>query len=92
MGSHFEQYSQDWIETEFNPAGVRWRKLDSQNVVESRLEPGWVEKPDLSRVDEIGFTDLTRGSGGGPGGGSRVDWIEVYGAPVSRSVQRGEGR
>jgi hypothetical protein len=92
VGSHFEEYAEDWRETEFNLVGVRWRKLDSQNVVESRLEPGWVEKPDLSRVDEIGFTDLTRGSGGGPGGGSRVDWIEVYGAPVSRSAKGDEGR
>jgi hypothetical protein len=40
----------------------------------------------LSKVDEIGFTDLMRGSGGGPGGGTRVDWIEVYGKPTPRSA------
>jgi hypothetical protein len=63
---------------------VRWRALDSPAAVESRLEAGWANNPDLSRVDEVGFTDLMRGSGGGPGGGSRVDWVEVYGFPVSR--------
>jgi hypothetical protein len=39
---------------------------------------------DLSKVEEIGFTDLMRGSGHGMGGGSRVDWIEVYGKPIPR--------
>jgi len=33
-------------------------------------------------VDEIGFTDLM--AGGGSPASSRVDWIEVYGRPVSR--------
>jgi hypothetical protein len=45
-----------------------------------------VDSPDLSKVDEIGFTDLMAGSGHGPGGSSRVDWIEVYGKPVKRDV------
>jgi hypothetical protein len=35
-------------------------------------------------VDEIGFTDMMQGSGHGSGGWSRIDWIEVYGAPVKR--------
>jgi hypothetical protein len=86
VGSHTEGYTHDWLETEFTLIDVQWRKLDSQNVVETRTEPNWVEKPDLSRVDEVGFTDLTRGSGGGPGGGTRVDWMEVYGNPVKREA------
>jgi len=36
-----------------------------------------VEKPDLNRVEEVGFTDLMRGVG--TPACSRVDWIEVYG-------------
>jgi len=40
---------------------------------------------DLSKVDEIGFTDLALGSGHGAGGSTRVDWIEVYGNPVKRA-------
>jgi len=40
----------------------------------------------LSKVDEIGFVDLTPGSGHGQGGYSDVGWIEVYGKPVPCSV------
>lgn len=86
VGDHVEAYSADWNETEFPLADVRWRGLDSEAVVETRREAGWKEHPDLRRVDEVGFTDLTRGSGGGPGGGSRVDWMEVYGYPVKRGA------
>ena len=38
----------------------------------------------VSKVDEIGFTDLLPGSGHGPGGWSDVGRIEVYGKPVKR--------
>ena len=38
--------------------------------------------PDLSRVDEIGFTDLM--VGGQSEACSRLDWVEVYGKPVDR--------
>ena len=38
----------------------------------------------LSKVDEIGFSDLMRGSGHGTQGNSGVDWIAVYGTPVKR--------
>jgi hypothetical protein len=83
-GDYTEAYTGDWRETEYSLASVRWRELDRTNVVTARLDPGWAANADLSKVDEIGFTDLVRGSGGGPGGGSRVDWIEVYGNPVPR--------
>ena len=70
--------SADWRVREFNIADIRWRKLDINTVVEA----GWVENPDLSRVDEIGFTDLMRG--GASAACSRLDWIEVDGRPVAR--------
>jgi hypothetical protein len=41
---------------------------------------------DLSRVDEIGFVDLTPGSGHGFGGFSNLGWIEVYAKPVARTI------
>jgi hypothetical protein len=70
--------SLDWREREFNIADIRWRRLDIKTIVEG----AWVEKVELSRVDEIGWTDLM--PGGGTPASSRVDWIEVYGRPVSR--------
>ena len=84
VGDYTEGYTGDWRETEFPVASVRWRILDNTSVVTARREPGWAANVDLTRVDEVGFTDLMRGSGGGPGGGSRVDWIEVYGHKVAR--------
>jgi hypothetical protein len=71
--------SADWRITEFNVADLRWRLLDIKTVTEGRWEP----KPDLSRVDEIGFTDLM--PGGGTPASSRLDWIEVDGGAVPRS-------
>ena len=65
--------SADWRVREFNLGDIRWRMLDIEGVIES----AWVDKPDLSRVDEVGFTDLMRG--GGTPACSRLDWIEVYG-------------
>lgn len=84
IGDYTEGYTGDWRETEFSLAGVRWRSFDSNTIVTTRTEPGWVVNPDLTKVDEVGFTDLVRGSGGGAGGGSRIDWIEVYGNPIPR--------
>jgi hypothetical protein len=79
--------STDWVESEIQLVDVRWRNLDVENVVEGR-EARWVDNPDLSRVEEIGFTDLMRGAGHGSGGGSRVDWIQVTGKPVPRAASR----
>ena len=78
VGDHAEGPTIDWRETEFAIADVRWRKLDIKLVVERE----WVDRPDLSKVDEIGWTDLM--TGGGTPASSRVDWIEVYGKPVTR--------
>jgi hypothetical protein len=70
--------SEDWRVREFNIADIRWRRLDIKTITEGAWEP----QPDLSRVDEIGFTDLM--SGGQSVACSRVDWIEVDGRPVKR--------
>jgi hypothetical protein len=50
--------------------------------VESVIEGSPVKNVNLSKVDEIGFTDLM--TGGGSDACSRVDWIEVYGNAVER--------
>jgi|SRR5690349_14436314 hypothetical protein len=83
IGDKAASFSTNWVESEIQLLDVRWRRLDIEDVVEGR-DGYWVDYPDLSRVEEIGFTDLMRGAGHGSGGGSRVDWIEVYGKPVPR--------
>src|SRR5262249_44607584 len=84
VGDYTEGYAVDWRESEFAVGGVRWRAMDAEKGVEAT--DGKVrENVDLTKVDEIGFTDLTFGSGHGAGGSTRVDWIEVYGNPVKRA-------
>jgi hypothetical protein len=82
VGDHATGFSTDWVESQIQLADVRWRNLSIENVVEGRGDQ-WVQNPNLSRVEEIGFTELMPGGGHG-GAGSRIDWIEVYGKPVPR--------
>ena len=72
----------DWIESEIPVAEIRWLRVDTERLVTTG---NWVEHPDLSRVDEVGFVDLMPGSGHGPGGWSDVGRVQVYGKPVKRS-------
>ena len=51
---------------------MRWLPLDITRVV--TRGQSWVEKPDLTRVDEVGFADLHPGSGHGWGGANYVIW------------------
>lgn len=70
-----------WLESEIAFASLKWLRLDPERAVTTG---NWVEDPDLSRVDEVGFVDLMPGSGHGPGGWSDVAQVEVYGVPVPR--------
>ncbi len=81
VGDHGDGSTADWQENEFSVSEVRWMTLDPEKVV---TKGNWVMNPDLSKVDEVGFTDLMPGSGHGPGGWSDVGKIEVYGKPVPR--------
>jgi hypothetical protein len=72
----------DWHESEFSLSEVRWLKFDADRGV---TVGNFVEKPDLSKVDEIGFSDLMPASGHGPGGWSDVAKIEVWAKSVSRN-------
>jgi hypothetical protein len=83
--------SENFLESEFSVAAVRWLRLDIERVVTLHADTAkapelarWVEKPDLSKVDEVGFADLMPGSGHGWGGFVNVGRIEVYGSPVRR--------
>ena len=81
IGDRAEGTTTDWITTEFLFADVRWIKLDIKRMVTTG---SWVEKPDLTKVDEVGWADLIPGSGHGQGGWSDIATIEVYGKPVKR--------
>ncbi len=70
--------SKDWRVTEFNIQDIQWYRLDINRVV----EVGAAANPDLSNVEEVGFTDLM--PGGKSNSCSRLDWIEVFGASVER--------
>jgi hypothetical protein len=78
VGSQGDCTSNDWRITEFNIADITWYSLNIKSVIE--VKP--ISKPDLSKVDEIGFTDLM--PGGASDACSRLDWIEVYGKTVKR--------
>jgi hypothetical protein len=73
--------STHFLETEFPIAPIRWLRLDMARIV---TQGTWVENPDLSRVDEVGFADLLPGSGHGWGGFVNLGTFEVYGKPVPR--------
>jgi hypothetical protein len=76
----------DYVETEISFADIKWLLLDINQVLLDGNN-NWVENVNLSRVDEIGFTDLAPGSASSHGAAARsnVDWIEVYGKPVPRN-------
>jgi hypothetical protein len=70
--------SGDWRISEFIVSDIQWYALDIESITEGKP----LADPDLSRVDEIGFTDLM--AGGKSNACSRLDWIEVYGFAVRR--------
>ena len=80
-GDHSSGMQLDFNAIDISIADVRWLKLDIARVVTVGT---WVEHPDLSKVDEVGFADLMPGSGHGSGGYINVARIEVYGKAVKR--------
>lgn len=81
-GDFADANTYDYRIVDFHLAEVRWLVLDPETLTtKGTLLPA----VDLSKVDEVGFVDLTPGSGHGFGGFSNVGWIEVYGKPVPRN-------
>ena len=79
------------VQSEFAVASVRWVKLDPTRVVTLGGTGGanneiWIDNPDLSKVDEVGFADLMPGSGHGTGGYIHLGRIEVFGKAVPRAT------
>ena len=83
VGDRTDGSTRDWLITEFNLADVHWLKLDIERIVTTG---NIVERPDLSKVDEIGFVDLMPGSGHGAGGWSDVAQVDVFAASVPRTA------
>ena len=71
----------DWRESEAYFAEMRWVKMDPARVATTGA---FLDKVDLSKVDEIGWSDFMVASGHGQGGWSDVGKIEVYGKTVPR--------
>jgi hypothetical protein len=82
LGEHSDANLSDYHPSEFTLSDMRWIAMDMEKVV---TRGRWLEKADLSKVDEIGFTSLYPGSGHSDGGYSNLDFFEVYGKPVPRS-------
>lgn len=90
VGDHADASTTLFNTSEFAITDIRWIKLDPDKVVTrgtygpAGQAASWVENPDLTKVDEVGFADLMPGSGHGAGGWVNVGEIEVYGKPVKR--------
>jgi hypothetical protein len=78
VSDKFDDASTDWRIKEFSIKEIHWRSLDIARITEGKT----VDSPDLTRVEEIGFSDLM--PGGLSDACSRLDWIEVYGKPIAR--------
>lgn len=90
VGDHTDTSVPMFAVREFSLADVRWVKLDPNRVVtlgfNGPANQIWVNNPDLSKVDEVGFADLMPGSGHGTGGYIHLGTIEVYGKAVPREA------
>ncbi|MDR0781295.1 MAG: hypothetical protein LBF16_11485 [Pseudomonadales bacterium] len=71
----------DFLFEEFPLKQVRWIAFDAETGM---TKGNLLESIDLSKVDEIGFTDLQPGAGHGAGGWSDVAVIRVYAKAVPR--------
>jgi hypothetical protein len=91
VGEHADSNTATFLQSEFSLYGLRWVKLDPERVVTTGVygpvgdAASWIENPDLSKVDEVGFADLMPGTGHGSGGWVNVGGIEVYGQLVPRA-------
>jgi hypothetical protein len=93
VGDHVDGEASDFHISDIVVADVRWKALDVSTLADNAeytesSGPGltWVDKPDLSKVEEIGWTDLTIGNGRGTAGWVYVGKIEVFGKLVQRTL------
>lgn len=70
----------EFLQTEVAFGSLRWFRLDPQKVV-TTVE---VKDPNLARVDEVGFVDLSPGGGHGVSGAFNLSTLALYATPVPR--------
>lgn len=81
IGDYNFGQTRDFLFTEFRIDDVQWIEFNTDlGVTRGNLVPSI----DLSKVDEIGFTDLQPGADHGPGGWSDVAVVRVYANAVPR--------
>ena len=94
VADYLEPFSTYFHESEFFLVDIfRWRKVNPDTMAEARAQANealWRADLDLSKVDEIGFTDLRTGGGDGTQGNTSIDWMEVYGNPVARVASQSQ--
>ena len=81
MGDYEIAQTSDFLFTEFRLSDVHWMVFNTDTGV---TRGNLLQDVDLSRVDEIGFTDLQPGADHGAGGWSDVAVFRVYAKPVPR--------
>lgn len=80
ISDQYDGPSNDWRISEFNVTDINWWLLDIDKI--QPLKPIAKDQIDLSKVAEIGCTDLMRG--GASRACSRLDWIEVYAHSIKK--------
>ncbi len=79
-GSHRIDTDGQFLQTEVSFENLRWYALEAATLgVKAQAM-----KVDLSRVDEVGFADLSPAGGHGSSGWANISWIEVYAKAVAR--------
>jgi hypothetical protein len=102
VGNHADEAIPMLTVREFALSDVRWIRLDPMRVVTVNGGRGagpanpnneiWVNNPDLTKVEEVGFADLMPGSGHGTGGYIHLGTIEVYGKAIARGTTTASNR
>ena len=70
----------EFLQVEVAFGGMRWYKLDPAKVVVTSE----VKNPDLSRVDELGFSSLAPAGGHGIAGSANLSSVELYAKAIPR--------
>jgi catechol 2,3-dioxygenase-like lactoylglutathione lyase family enzyme len=80
VGNRAISTGDEFYQVEVSFVGMRWYTLDPVKVVVMAE----VERPDLSKVDEVGLATLAPGGGHGTAGSANLSGVELFAAAVPR--------